>query len=811
MRLRSLIWLGLLALPGAPAGAGCPATWTHGSPPGPGGRYSFAMDHDRKRGLTLLFGGADDANRSLGDTWGWDGETWWLLATTGPRAGKTATMVYDVSRERLVLFGGATFTPAAGNVYETGTWEWNGTAWERRATTGPSGRCCQALAYDAARARVLFGGDVNGTAQDDTWEWDGAAWTRRDVARPRPAARHSHAMTYDAARGRVVLFGGLTSAGLAGDTWEWDGTRWQERPGPGPPARLRAGFTYDGARGVAVLVGGDAASGLADTVVWELFGSGWSAREASGMSPRSGHGAAYDALRRRLVVFGGSTDGPHAADTWERRAPAPVRRLVPIVLDVLAGTARFTTELSLTNPGPAPTDVMLSYAAALGSEAGSGSVRDRVGAGEQRGIPDALAYLRSKGLPIPAATDGQQGGTLLVTFDCVEPGSGAAVTARTTTPTVPPAPGGAAGLAYGGIDPAEGSAGKLRVPGLRADAADRSNVAVFGTTGEPVTVRVTAISGAGDGTRVVLEDALALGPYGWRQLSFGSSGLVNGTVLVERTAGSGLFGAYGVVNDNATNDGSFLSAVPVPAPTSVSRSLFVPALVETSRFRSELVLSNPGDQPATLSLQLVETLAGPPGSATVPLTLAPREQRIVPDAIDFLRTAGASVGPRGPSYAGALRISVDAGPADLQAGARTAAQAPGGGQLGLYTPAVTADAAASEEALLYGLRADDASRSNVAAVNVGEPGDGPVTLAFQAHDGESAGASAGSPEERTLAPGQWVQLDGFLSSAGVKNGWVRVRRTSGSARWIAYGVVNDGARPGERTGDGAYVPMVLPP
>ncbi len=43
------------------------------------------------------------------------------------------------------------------------------------------------------------------------------------------------------------------------------------------------------------------------------------------------------------------------------------------------------------------------------------------------------------------------------------------------------------------------------------------------------------------------------------------------------------------------------------------------------------------------------------------------------------------------------------------------------------------------------------------------------------------------------------------------NGWVRVRRLSGTAPWVAYAVVNDGAGPGERTGDGAYVPMVATP
>ncbi len=67
---------------------------------------------------------------------------------------------------------------------------------------------------------------------------------------------------------------------------------------------------------------------------------------------------------------------------------------------------------------------------------------------------------------------------------------------------------------------------------------------------------------------------------------------------------------------------------------------------------------------------------------------------------------------------------------------------------------------------------------------------------------------AATPRRSSLEPGAWHQYSGFLGSRGVGNGWVRVRRLSGSAPWIAYGVVNDGGAPGERTGDGAYVPMV---
>ena len=66
----------------------------------------------------------------------------------------------------------------------------------------------------------------------------------------------------------------------------------------------------------------------------------------------------------------------------------------------------------------------------------------------------------------------------------------------------------------------------------------------------------------------------------------------------------------------------------------------------------------------------------------------------------------------------------------------------------------------------------------------------------------------GSPVSVSLVPGQWAQPPDFFKNSGVANGWVKVTRMAGTAPWITYAVVNDGAAPGERTGDGAYVPMV---
>jgi hypothetical protein len=141
------------------------------------------------------------------------------------------------------------------------------------------------------------------------------------------------------------------------------------------------------------------------------------------------------------------------------------------------------------------------------------------------------------------------------------------------------------------------------------------------------------------------------------------------------------------------------------------------------------------------------------------------------------------------------------------AGARTAAVSPGGGQFGLFTPGVYAGAEAAGGALVPGLRADSTNRSNLAVENAGDDAAGQVTLEIHVFDGEDHGGEKGTPQQLILQPGAFSQLNNVLAAAGVRNGWVVVRRIAGSAPWIAYGVVNDGGAPGERTGDGAYVPM----
>jgi hypothetical protein len=70
-------------------------------------------------------------------------------------------------------------------------------------------------------------------------------------------------MSYDSARGRVVLFGGGTNEyGYLGDTWEWDGINWtQIHPVKSPSTRGYTSMAYDAARGRTVLFGGYSGTG----------------------------------------------------------------------------------------------------------------------------------------------------------------------------------------------------------------------------------------------------------------------------------------------------------------------------------------------------------------------------------------------------------------------------------------------------------------------------------------------------------------------------------------------------------------------
>ena len=497
-------------------------------------------------------------------------------------------------------------------------------------------------------------------------------------------------------------------------------------------------------------------------------------------------------------------------------APVPpgsgfsVTRLVPIVLNAAGlGSARYSTELTLANRGTQAASVQLSYTAATAlSATGSGTVGTTLGPGRQLVIPDAVAYLRVQGLPIPA--DGfSQGGSLLVTFSGLSSTDAAFASARTTTPSGP----GRAGLSYPAarVDDVNVESGVQTgtswLFGLRENGQDRTNLAlVNAATSSPVTLAVTLFDGTGAGSQRLSPD-VTLGPGQWTQASrvLSQAGFASGYARIDVVSGSGPYFAYAVVNDNATNDGSFIPPRTGSAP---AEALVLPVLVETSVFQSELVLANSRAVPQTATLTYRESFSPALGSGgSVALTLAAGEQRIIPAAIDTLRQSGVSIGPKGAaSYAGSLYVRFLAGgaPSSGFAGARTAAATAGGGEYGVFNPGFGLSETATTEAWVFGLQQTPSTRSNLAVADVGDVGTG-LTFHLEVYDGDT-GRLAGRSADTTLGPHAWVQVDDVLSGYGVSNGFVRVVLTAGTDSFLAYGVVNDGATPASgATNDGSFL------
>jgi hypothetical protein len=298
------------------------STWLHRAS-GPMDTFTdFAMAFDEGRGEALLFGGHGYSGLATSTTWAWDAAAgvWTERSEVAPQALRGTAMAFDAARARVVLFGGSSDT-----AMNSDTWTWDGQVWSVRASTGPSAREGHSMAYDPVRQRtILFGGFTSSaqTAAPETWEWDGAAWSLRSSSGL--TARGRAAVTYDPSRGRTVLFGGSTypTAGSSipdlTETAEWDGTAWIVSTPTGPGVRSGAAMRHDTARRKTILYGGflPEGVGLADDT-WAWDGS-WTHLQVQGPPARYSPAMAYDSARQRLVLFGGY--GPYPTifgDTWE--------------------------------------------------------------------------------------------------------------------------------------------------------------------------------------------------------------------------------------------------------------------------------------------------------------------------------------------------------------------------------------------------------------------------------------------------------------------------------------------------------------
>ena len=488
-------------------------------------------------------------------------------------------------------------------------------------------------------------------------------------------------------------------------------------------------------------------------------------------------------------------------------APSTTSRIfVPIVLRSQGRTpgSFFTSELTLTNRGSKTAAIQYTYTASFGG--GTGTAVDSLGAGEQRIIPDAIAYLTSLGVPIG---EGSAGGTLVVDFSNLSSPSDAAVTVRVSTPVEEGS--GRAGLAYPGLNPGGLLTGPAFITGLRQNSQDRSNVALQNagdSSDGNLTLRVTVFSGdsAAPARSMVLPDLLSLPPGGFYQYNeiLKMAGFDNGYVEVERVEGTAPFYAYGVINDNFNSDGSFV--FPVREDSLVGkRGQTLPVIIETGAFNSELTVTNFSASAKTVNFRFVaEAVESVNDTASFSLKLKAGEQRILPQIVNWLRQDQdvAGIGPANRAFVGAVFATVaDGDMSGIVLGARTGAPDKRGGQYGLFYNGVPDGLASIDSAWIYGLQQNEENRSNVALVNTGEVDDSPSTFEIDIYDG--SGDSQPRTVSVTLGARRWTQENGILGKTS--QGYVQVRKTSGNNPFVTYGVINDGGRPGERSGDGAFL------
>ncbi len=477
---------------------------------------------------------------------------------------------------------------------------------------------------------------------------------------------------------------------------------------------------------------------------------------------------------------------------------------VPVILSASGqNNSLFTSELTLTNRGTEEATLHYTYTAHRAG--GSGTATEVLAPGQQKIEPDALEYLRRLGMPIPPS--GNRLGTLRVE---VAGSSEVGVSVRTTTRV----PEGRAGLAYPGIAAADGFQEAVYLCGLRQNSQDRSNLAFqhMGTPEEgPITLRTTVYSGElSDPTSRVLDD-VTLPPGGFHQYNsiLNRAGLDNGYVKVERVEGTAPFYAYGVINDNFNSDGSFV--FPVTATSLMgAKGQTLPVIVETGKFTSELTVTNFSKEAKTFLFSFVaDGLTTPDRTARFNLTIGAGQQRIIPDVIDTqLRQKGVEgVSASRGGLAGALFARVAGSDmSGIVIGARTSSSDGRGGHYGVFYHAAPDGEAFTKSVWVDGLQQNTVNRSNLALVNTGEMDGGDSLFTLEIYDG-ATGMLANTVTGLTVTAKGWRQINAVLAdyAPGASQGYVRIRKISGNNPFLAYGVINDGGAPGQRSGDGAYL------
>jgi N-acetylneuraminic acid mutarotase len=196
-------------------------------------------------GKFLLFGGTNDKQSLMQDTWIYDQikKNWERVdseATISPSGRSEHAMVNIFNGgNKALLFGGTTthYHNRRRQIYLNDTWMFDASTkdWTHLLSSPlPPARCLHGMA-SYRNTVVLFGGFADGEYLDDTWIYDLAQQSWENVKTTAPSRRKSFAMAH-LGSGTSVLFGGRVSLNFQdifyNDTWIFDHSKkeWTQLP-----------------------------------------------------------------------------------------------------------------------------------------------------------------------------------------------------------------------------------------------------------------------------------------------------------------------------------------------------------------------------------------------------------------------------------------------------------------------------------------------------------------------------------------------------------------------------------------------------
>jgi len=419
--------------------------------------------------------------------------------------------------------------------------------------------------------------------------------------------------------------------------------------------------------------------------------------------------------------------------------------------------SQWRSDLGLLNPGTVTANVEIEF---YGSDVVATNTT-QVPPGVQSILTDVVGQLAASG-----------SGAIQVLSD--QPLEVTARTYNQVSSTASCYPGGTQGQDYPAVLTGNGlSAGQSAyLAGLTENTSYRCNIGVVNTGTASATVLVTLYDGAGDS---LADYTVSLAAGQWAQATqpflneAGQTAMDSGYATIAVQSGSGVFGFASVI-DNITND-----------PTTVAMQASTPALVvwvpvasdgsglNSSQWRSDLGLLNPGTVTANVQVQF----RGSGDVLSSATSVAAGAQSILTDVVGWL----------GGSGSGALEVTSDQ---PLRVTARTYNEVsstarcyPDGTQGQDYPAAVASDGlSAGQSAYLAGLTENASYHCNIGVVNTGTASATVVVTLY--------GGAGNSLADYTvnLAAGQWAQAtQPFLNDAGqtaMDSGYATIAVQSGS-------------------------------